>query len=83
MWCVVAWHHGLWLEQAAGHVTAESGGASRQRPGALSPQSTPAPPPFPPAAAVATAIFESVLPRHAGDDLPASPAGVLVSVADK
>jgi glycyl-tRNA synthetase len=33
--------------------------------------------------AVAQAIFESVLPRHAGDELPASPAGVLVSAADK
>ena len=33
--------------------------------------------------AVATAIFESVLPRNAGDELPASSAGVLVSVADK
>lgn len=33
--------------------------------------------------AVAAAIFESVLPRNAGDELPASSAGVLVSVADK
>ncbi|KAG7672971.1 putative Glycine--tRNA ligase, chloroplastic/mitochondrial 2 [Nannochloris sp. 'desiccata'] len=33
--------------------------------------------------AVATAILESVLPRNAGDELPESPAGVLVSMADK
>ena len=33
--------------------------------------------------AVAAAIFESVLPRNAGDELPVSAAGVLVSVADK
>ena len=33
--------------------------------------------------AVAEAIFESVLPRNAGDTLPATPAGLLVSVADK
>lgn len=33
--------------------------------------------------AVAEAIFESVLPRQAGDVLPISPAGILVSVADK
>ncbi|KAF8057144.1 EDD1 [Scenedesmus sp. PABB004] len=32
---------------------------------------------------VATAIFESVLPRQAGDALPASPAGVVVAVADR
>lgn len=32
---------------------------------------------------VATAIFESVLPRNAGDQLPETPAGILVSVADK
>lgn len=34
-------------------------------------------------AAVAEAIFESVLPRNAGDLLPQTPAGLLVSVADK
>lgn len=34
-------------------------------------------------AEVAEAIFESVLPRQAGDVLPSSPAGLLVSVADK
>lgn len=41
--------------------------------------------PRPPAltAAVAEAIFESVLPRNAGDVLPQSAAGLLVSVADK
>lgn len=33
--------------------------------------------------AVATAVFESVLPRNAGDQLPETDAGVLVSVADK
>ncbi|PSC72381.1 Glycine-tRNA ligase chloroplastic mitochondrial [Micractinium conductrix] len=33
--------------------------------------------------AVAEAIFESVLPRNAGDLLPQTPAGLLVSVADK
>ena len=33
--------------------------------------------------AVATAIFESVLPRNAGDELPTTSAGVLVSIADK
>lgn len=33
--------------------------------------------------AVAQAIFESVLPRNAGDELPTSAPGVLVSVADK
>jgi glycyl-tRNA synthetase len=32
---------------------------------------------------VATAIFESVLPRQAGDILPASPAGIVVAVADR
>ena len=32
---------------------------------------------------MAEAIFESVLPRHASDQLPQTPAGVLVSVADK
>ncbi|GAB4813228.1 hypothetical protein N2152v2_000274 [Parachlorella kessleri] len=32
---------------------------------------------------VAEAIFESVLPRQAGDTLPTTPAGILVSVADK
>ncbi|PRW56476.1 Glycine-tRNA ligase chloroplastic mitochondrial [Chlorella sorokiniana] len=32
---------------------------------------------------VAEAIFESVLPRNAGDVLPSTPAGLLVSVADK
>ena len=41
----------------------------------------PAPAPHP--AAVAEAIFESVLPRNAGDLLPQTPAGLLVSVADK
>jgi glycyl-tRNA synthetase len=35
------------------------------------------------AAEVAEAIFESVLPRHAGDQLPQTPAGLLVSAADK
>jgi glycyl-tRNA synthetase len=34
-------------------------------------------------AAVAQAIFESVLPRNAGDELPQSPAGCLVAVADR
>ena len=29
------------------------------------------------------AIFESTLPRHAGDAVPSSPAGVLCSVADR
>lgn len=33
--------------------------------------------------AVAQAIFEHYLPRHAGDDLPATPAGRIVSIADK
>ncbi|KAG1677161.1 hypothetical protein FOA52_000967 [Chlamydomonas sp. UWO 241] len=33
--------------------------------------------------AVALAVFESVLPRQAGDALPQSPAGILVSVADR
>jgi len=33
--------------------------------------------------AVAQAIYESVLPRNAGDELPVSPAGIIVSVADK
>lgn len=33
--------------------------------------------------AVAEAIFESVLPRQAGDVLPSSPAGMLVSIADR
>ncbi|DBA71104.1 TPA: hypothetical protein ACH3X2_011520 [Trebouxia sp. C0005] len=32
---------------------------------------------------VAQAIFESVLPRHMGDALPQTPAGITVSVADK
>lgn len=32
---------------------------------------------------VARAIFEHYLPRHAGDELPATPAGMLVSLADK
>lgn len=32
---------------------------------------------------VAEAIFESVLPRQAGDDLPRTPAGILVAVADR
>ncbi|KAL6760998.1 glycyl-tRNA synthetase beta subunit-domain-containing protein [Haematococcus lacustris] len=32
---------------------------------------------------VAEAIFEAALPRNAGDKLPASPAGVLVAVADR
>lgn len=36
-----------------------------------------------PPADVAEAIFESVLPRNAGDVLPSTPAGLLVSVADK
>mmetsp|Transcript_20995 Transcript_20995/g.46001 ORF Transcript_20995/g.46001 Transcript_20995/m.46001 type:complete len:1090 (-) Transcript_20995:488-3757(-) len=34
-------------------------------------------------AAVAEAIFESVLPRQAGDTLPSSPAGIVVAVADR
>ncbi|KAI3427953.1 hypothetical protein D9Q98_006343 [Chlorella vulgaris] len=34
-------------------------------------------------AEVAEAIFESVLPRNAGDQLPQTPAGLIVSVADK
>lgn len=33
--------------------------------------------------AVARAIFEHYLPRYAGDELPATPAGILVSLADK
>ncbi len=33
--------------------------------------------------AVARAIFEHYLPRYAGDELPATPSGVLVSLADK
>ncbi len=33
--------------------------------------------------AVADAVFEAVLPRSAGDVLPTSRAGVLVSLADK
>lgn len=41
------------------------------------------PPPRPLPAAVAEAIFESVLPRNAGDLLPQTSAGLLVSVADK
>eukprot|EP00892_Ulva_mutabilis_P006376 jgi/Ulvmu1/410/UM001_0417.1 len=32
---------------------------------------------------VALAIYESVLPRSANDDIPSSPAGVLASAADK
>ncbi|KAF6257872.1 glycyl-tRNA synthetase beta subunit-domain-containing protein, partial [Scenedesmus sp. NREL 46B-D3] len=32
---------------------------------------------------VSTAIFEAVLPRQAGDMLPASPAGIVVAVADR
>lgn len=32
---------------------------------------------------VAEAIFEAALPRHAGDILPTSPAGVVVAVADR
>jgi glycyl-tRNA synthetase len=32
---------------------------------------------------VATAIWEAILPRNSGDELPASPAGILVSVADR
>ena len=32
---------------------------------------------------VADAIFESALPRHAGDILPASDAGILLAVADR
>lgn len=31
----------------------------------------------------ATGIFEHYLPRHAGDTLPATPAGVVVALADK
>jgi glycyl-tRNA synthetase len=34
-------------------------------------------------AAVAQAIFESYLPRYAGDTLPTSPAGQLLAVADR
>jgi glycyl-tRNA synthetase beta chain len=33
--------------------------------------------------AVAQTIFEHYLPRFAGDELPASPAGAMVSIADK
>ena len=33
--------------------------------------------------AVAEAIFEAVLPRHAGDALPRTPAGTLVAIADR
>lgn len=33
--------------------------------------------------AVATAIYEHYLPRFAGDDLPATPAGLAVAMADK
>lgn len=33
--------------------------------------------------AVARAIFEGSLPRHAGDALPATLAGALVSIAHK
>ena len=32
---------------------------------------------------VALAIFEAVLPRSAVDELPKSPAGILLSVADR
>ncbi len=32
---------------------------------------------------VAEAVFEAVLPRQAGDQVPSSPAGILASVADK
>ena len=32
---------------------------------------------------VALAVFESVLPRSAVDDLPQSPAGILLAVADR
>lgn len=32
---------------------------------------------------VATAVFEAVLPRQAGDILPATPAGIVVAVADR
>jgi glycyl-tRNA synthetase beta chain len=35
------------------------------------------------APAVAQVIFEHYLPRFAGDELPASPAGAMVSIADK
>lgn len=31
----------------------------------------------------AEAIFEAALPRQAGDQLPASPAGIVVAVADR
>ncbi|GAB0496131.1 hypothetical protein MMPV_007441 [Pyropia vietnamensis] len=34
-------------------------------------------------AGAATAIYEAVLPRSATDDLPATPAGVLLAVADR
>ncbi|KAK1870435.1 hypothetical protein I4F81_012894 [Pyropia yezoensis] len=34
-------------------------------------------------AGAATAIYEAVLPRSAADDLPATPAGVLLAVADR
>lgn len=33
--------------------------------------------------AVATAMYEGILPRFSGDALPCTPAGVLVSLADK
>lgn len=32
---------------------------------------------------IATAVYESVLPRNAGDELPSTDAGALVSIADK
>lgn len=32
---------------------------------------------------VADAVYESVLPRKAGDETAASPAGILLSVADR
>lgn len=33
--------------------------------------------------AVADAVYESVLPRNAGDATPTSPAGILVAVTDR
>lgn len=32
---------------------------------------------------VANAVYESVLPRKAGDDTATSPAGIVVSVSDR
>ena len=32
---------------------------------------------------VSEAVFESALPRNAGDLLPSSPAGIIIAVADR